>query len=130
MANVKDAEEFLSLGADDLAKMIESRLDTLPNDQAYLGWDGEKSNASTSRLTKIISAIRNAINSSPTKFRKLICDDLKYCERRNKDGAALSVQLADAILIIFTGIPLPFLMIATYLIKIGFFDEFCKCNTK
>jgi hypothetical protein len=60
------------------------------------------------------------------KFRKLLCQDLRYCERSKSEGLALAISIADS-LVMLTVIPVPVTAISVYLVRRGILDRVCKC---
>lgn len=61
------------------------------------------------------------------------CEHFGYCEKKksgffNNDEYTLAIALADAMVMYLTGFPLPVTMVATYIIKKGLLDEWCKCS--
>lgn len=67
------------------------------------------------------------------ELRKLICAEMKYCERRLKgdteaEGLNLAMTIVDAFIMLKLALPFPPTWTATYLLKKGFFDNLCECD--
>ncbi len=67
------------------------------------------------------------------EIRKLVCVELKYCERRLKghteaEGLNLAMTIIDGFMMLKLAMPFPPTWTATYLLKKGFFDNLCGCD--
>lgn len=67
------------------------------------------------------------------EIRKLVCVELKYCERRLKghteaEGLNLAMTIIDGFMMLKLAMPFPPTWTATYLLKKGFFDKLCGCD--
>jgi hypothetical protein len=80
-------------------------------------------------------SFRAAADRHIARYREQIHDALckrwEYCKKRKAlatEGFQLSVGVADALLTIATGIPLPVTALSVYLVKRGLLDQICGCK--
>ena len=70
-------------------------------------------------------------NEIAQKAHKVICEDLKYCEKRENlkdEGATLAIAVADGLLMAAIALPVPLTAISVYLVKKGILDNICDCE--
>ena|SRR5258708_5294850 len=63
------------------------------------------------------------------RFKKILCRDLRYCERSKSEGLALAISVADALVMVAV-IPVPITAISVYLVRRGILDRVCQCKKK
>lgn len=66
------------------------------------------------------------------EFRKLVCVELKYCEKRlsgrlEREGVGLAMTIVDTIVTWYVKHPLPITWMTVWSLKVGVFDHLCKC---
>lgn len=66
------------------------------------------------------------------EFRKLVCVELKYCEKRlsgrlEREGVGLAMTIVDTVITWYVKHPLPITWMTVWSLKVGVFDHLCKC---
>ena len=83
------------------------------------------------RLEKAVLSLRSkvaaSIQRSKVKLKKVACEDLRYCERRETASEVVVLGLVDAGIVEITGIPLPAVAIVVYIVKQRMLDPLCGC---
>jgi hypothetical protein len=75
-------------------------------------------------------AATNLAERIAKRFKKVLCHDLRYCERSKSEGLALAISVADSLVMVGTMLPVPVTAISVYLVRRGILDRVCKCGKK
>lgn len=78
----------------------------------------------------LMSATVHELSSYAEMVRVQICDSWSYCKKRQAlqaEGFQLAVTVADALLSMGVGLPLPVTAISVYLVKRQLLDKLCGC---
>jgi hypothetical protein len=87
----------------------------------------DKMQTAGARIRLIVEA---KLADSKFKIHQTVCVRLKYCERAHNRGSELIVDLADVVAIWFSGIPIPALRVAAYLVRKKMLNPYCNCEDK
>ena len=77
------------------------------------------------------AAAERHIDKYREQIHDALCKRWEYCKKRKAlatEGFQLSVGVADALLTLATGIPLPVTALSVYLVKRGVLDQICGCK--
>jgi hypothetical protein len=111
-----------------------------PQEQGLFFLFDRERTGSRSRYTSTVRSERGATSKRAIvarfaeklamKFKKLLCRDLRYCERSKSEGLALAIAVADSLVTATVMIPVPVTAISVYLVRRGILDRVCRCAKK
>jgi hypothetical protein len=76
-------------------------------------------------------AIENDVKGLIRLMHDLACVEWKYCEKKDllkSEGFQLSVAIADGLLSLSTGLPIPLTAISVFFVKKGLLEKLCNCT--
>jgi hypothetical protein len=89
--------------------------------------DSERKKRLEQAVLNLRSKVAGSIERSKVKLKKVACEDLRYCERRETASEVVVLGLVDAGIVELTGIPLPAVAIFVYIVKQRMLDPLCGC---
>lgn len=76
-------------------------------------------------------AIENDVKGLIRLMHDLACIEWKYCEKKEflkSEGFQLSVAIADGLLSLSTGLPIPLTAMSVFFVKKGLLEKLCDCT--
>ncbi|BAY64327.1 hypothetical protein NIES22_44230 [Calothrix brevissima NIES-22] len=76
-------------------------------------------------------AIENKVKNTIRLMHDLACVEWKYCEKKEflkSEGFQLSVAIADGLLSLSTGLPIPLTAMSVFFVKKGLLEKLCSCE--
>jgi hypothetical protein len=76
-------------------------------------------------------AIENDVKGLIRLMHDLACVEWKYCEKKDllkSEGFQLSVAIADGLLSLSTGLPIPLTAMSVFFVKKGLLEKLCDCT--
>lgn len=102
--------------------------------RATLKARGKAEKDSKSISSQVHDALSKYFQKTAVEMRKLICDQLHYCDRIDTEPVKLAVDIADLIvggaIALVLYVPIPAARISVYILRTRLLDNFCDCRVR
>ncbi|HEX8131058.1 MAG TPA: hypothetical protein VF527_18295 [Pyrinomonadaceae bacterium] len=82
---------------------------------------------------RVLSWIVGELDQYHDQIHSIVCTKSDYCNKRKQkkfeeEGYVIAIAVADALMTVVTGLPVPITLISVYIVKRGILDKWCKCS--
>ncbi len=122
---MKNIDQLMTVSLEELEiKVVEEMTRGETPDLTVSAWTRDRIKA---KLQVIEQKIAETFEKSRGVIFQEVCVKLDYCVRVKDERNTMIALIADSTIIVLFGLPIAPIVLIAYILRLGYFDQFCEC---